>query len=203
MSAAEPKNCLSTMQLLEYFRFVGKLKTVKRTGWVYKNINNPESVSDHMYRMSMIAMAVGGTNPARTARLVKLALVHDLAEAEVGDIAPADNVSKEEKNAREEAAMRDIRDNVLSGSPLGVELYELWLEYETGDTEDAKLIKEIDKMEMIIQADEYERAQQKELDDFFVSTKDAFHTPVMCAIDHTLRSQRNERRGRQSQTEKK
>lgn len=186
------------MQLLDFFRFVGKLKTTKRTGWVYSKVNKPESVSDHMYRMSMIAMAVGGTDPARTARLIKLALVHDLAEAEVGDIAPADNVSKEEKNRREEDAMRRIRDDVLSGSPLGAELYELWLEYETGQTDDAKLMKEIDKMEMIIQADEYEQAQEKDLTDFFASTKDVFHTPVMQQIDSTLRSQRDERRGRQS-----
>lgn len=34
-------------------------------------------------------------------RCMKLALVHDLAECIVGDIAPADNISKAEKHRRE------------------------------------------------------------------------------------------------------
>lgn len=35
-------------------------------------------------------------------RCIRLALVHDMAECIVGDIAPADNISKEEKHRREE-----------------------------------------------------------------------------------------------------
>lgn len=31
---------------------------VPRTGWVYRNIKQPESVSDHMYRMAMMALTL-------------------------------------------------------------------------------------------------------------------------------------------------
>lgn len=37
-------------------RVVGLLKTLKRTGWVNHGVTLPESVADHMYRMSVIAM---------------------------------------------------------------------------------------------------------------------------------------------------
>lgn len=37
-------------------------------------------------------------------RCIKLALVHDMAECIVGDIAPSDNISKAEKHRREEAS---------------------------------------------------------------------------------------------------
>lgn len=190
MSAADKP--VPAQDLLTFFRLVGQLKTTKRTGWVYRKVRQPESVSDHMYRMSMIAMAVSGSDLARD-RIIKMALVHDLAEAEVGDIAPADNVSKEEKRALEEAAMRRIRDDILSGSALGAELYDLWLEYETGDTGEAKLLKEIDKMEMIIQADEYEKAQGQDLSEFFSSTQGVFKSPIMRGIDDVLRKEREER----------
>lgn len=192
MSASDTP--LPAETLLSFFRLVGKLKTVKRTGWVYRNVSQPESVSDHMYRMSLMAMAVGGNDPLRRDRLVKMALVHDLAEAEVGDIAPGDGVSKADKYAREEAEMRRVRDEVMLGSKLGHELYDLWLEYDQGKTEDALLVKEIDKMEMIVQADEYELAQGKDLEEFFESTSGVFHSQVMCGIDEALRRQRNLRK---------
>lgn len=41
-------------------------------------------------------------------RCIKLALVHDMAECIVGDIAPADNVSKAEKHRREEASNYNV-----------------------------------------------------------------------------------------------
>lgn len=42
--------------LLQFLRLVGQLKRVPRTGWVYRNVQKPESVSDHMYRMAVMAL---------------------------------------------------------------------------------------------------------------------------------------------------
>ncbi|XP_046958631.1 5'-deoxynucleotidase HDDC2 isoform X3 [Lynx rufus] len=42
--------------LLQFLRLVGQLKRVPRTGWVYRNVQSPESVSDHMYRMAIMAL---------------------------------------------------------------------------------------------------------------------------------------------------
>lgn len=49
---AEPSKALA------FFRVVGQLKTLKRTGWVNHAIALPESVADHMYRMSMMAFLI-------------------------------------------------------------------------------------------------------------------------------------------------
>ncbi|XP_036011879.1 5'-deoxynucleotidase HDDC2 isoform X3 [Mus musculus] len=77
------------------------LHRVPRTGWVYRNVEKPESVSDHMYRMAVMAM-VTRDDRLNKDRCIRLALVHDMAECIVGDIAPADNIPKEEKHRREE-----------------------------------------------------------------------------------------------------
>lgn len=188
-----PQVSLPASNLLSLFRLIGQLKTTARTGWVYEGICRPESVSDHMYRMCLMVLAIS-PDPSRTDRLVKMTLVHDLAEAEVGDIAPADNVSKAEKHRREETAMRRIRDDILAGHELGSEFYDLWLEYDRGETEDAKFVKEIDKLEMIIQADEYEGAQEKDLSGFFKSVEGAFHSPIIIDLNVELRSERDRRR---------
>ena len=39
---------------LNFFSVVGKLKTTLRTGWVDHKVPQPESVADHMYRMTML-----------------------------------------------------------------------------------------------------------------------------------------------------
>ncbi|VCX40723.1 unnamed protein product [Gulo gulo] len=87
--------------LLRFLRLVGQLKRVPRTGWVYRNVEKPESVSDHMYRMAVMALVTKDEHLNKD-RCVRLALVHDMAECIVGDIAPADNIPKEEKHRREE-----------------------------------------------------------------------------------------------------
>jgi putative hydrolase of HD superfamily len=106
----------------------------------------------------------------------KISLVHDLAEALVGDITPNSGISKEEKNKLEEAAMKKIKDT-LAPSSIGEELYQLWLEYETKSSLEARIVKDLDKFEMILQAFEYEESQNLTLQSFYDSTKDQFSHP--------------------------
>ncbi|PXF46421.1 HD domain-containing protein 2-like [Gracilariopsis chorda] len=191
MSTTSPTSSPSVSNTLDFLRLIGSLKTTKRTGWVRNQVSLPESISDHMYRMSLIALTL--PTPTNRDKLIRMALVHDLAECIVGDITPHDNVSKQQKRKLEDDAMRHIRDNVLNGSDIGLELYRLWAEYELGQTDDAKLVKEIDKFEMILQADEYERHQTVHLQQFFDSTQDCFHTPFLTALDKQLRTTRQHR----------
>ncbi len=118
-----------------------------------------ESIADHMYRMSIISFLIEDKKLNKD-KCIKIALVHDMAEAIVGDIAPAQNVSKEDKHKMEEAAMQEIK-TVLQ-EKLGAEFYNLWIEYEEGTSDEGKIVKEIDKFEMIVQAFEYEKGLRVE-----------------------------------------
>ncbi|CAM9323411.1 unnamed protein product, partial [Sphacelaria rigidula] len=165
---------------LAFLRVVGKLKQLKRTGWVHRGVSLPESVSDHMYRMAMCAFLVTDPKLDRS-RVMKLAVVHDLAEALAGDIAPFQNVSKEEKRRLEEEGLEKIcatigsdpigevlhaHDNaqrllaVAASVATASEIKALWLEYEDCTSAEARMVKDLDKMEMIVQADEYERGKE-------------------------------------------
>jgi putative hydrolase of HD superfamily len=88
--------------------------------------------------------------------------------------------------------MEEIR-RVLDSSPLGQELLDLWEEYEAGETIESRYVKDIDKFEMILQADEYECEQGLKLDQFFESTKGYFKTSLFQSLDEQLRSQRSSR----------
>lgn len=176
---------------IEFLRLCGRLKTLKRSGWVNNKVAMPESVADHMYRMSMCCMLLEDATVNRS-KCIKMAIVHDLAESLVGDITPYDGIAKEEKQRMEKEALDKIC-NTLGNTPSASEIRELWNEYEAGLTEEAKMVKDFDKFEMILQADDYERAQNRSLDDFFQSTKGKFSTQLVQSWVNELTTQRNAR----------
>ncbi|RIA88744.1 HD domain-containing protein [Glomus cerebriforme] len=165
-------------KLLEFFHIVENLKKTKRTGWINHNIKNPESISDHMYRMSILALLLNDDNLDKN-KCIKMAVVHDLAEGIVGDIVPNEGVTKEEKNRRETEAMQYICKELLENSLQSQEIFSLWQEYENGETMEAKFVKDLDKFEMILQAFEYEKSDKKDLTEFFESTKGKFNHPLI------------------------
>eukprot|EP01116_Phalansterium_solitarium_P025468 TRINITY_DN9761_c0_g1_i2.p2 TRINITY_DN9761_c0_g1~~TRINITY_DN9761_c0_g1_i2.p2 ORF type:complete len:127 (-),score=32.50 TRINITY_DN9761_c0_g1_i2:110-490(-) len=123
---------------------------------------------------------------------MKIALVHDMAEALCGDITPFQGVSKEEKHRLEEAAMAKIRDTV--GNSIGAEIYELWCEYESISSREAQLVKDFDKFEMIVSASEYEQAQGVELQSFFDTVRGAFKTDLVRRWADELNRKRDQSR---------
>lgn len=101
------------------------LQKQPRTGWVYNGVDKPESIADHMYRMAILAMTMAGTEYDQS-KLVKMAIVHDLAEAIVGDITPADGVCEEDKHSRELAALREIQTMIGAETAVAQEFGQLW-----------------------------------------------------------------------------
>uniref|UniRef100_A0A0W0F2I0 Putative HD domain-containing protein n=1 Tax=Moniliophthora roreri TaxID=221103 RepID=A0A0W0F2I0_MONRR len=86
-----------------------------------------------------------------------MCVVHDLAEAQVGDIAPHEGISKAEKHRMEEEAMHSFIHGMLHNTPAAQRIESLYKEYEAGETPEAQFVKDLDKFEMATQALEYER----------------------------------------------
>ncbi|KAJ2790160.1 hypothetical protein H4R20_007059, partial [Coemansia guatemalensis] len=79
----------SASSVIEFLSIVERLKRTKRTGWINNGISGPESIADHMYRMGIMAMLIDDASIDRS-KCVKMSIVHDLAEALIGDITPYD-----------------------------------------------------------------------------------------------------------------
>ncbi|KAF8400452.1 hypothetical protein HHK36_013750 [Tetracentron sinense] len=166
----------SASSAIDFLTLCHRLKSTKRAGWVHRGIQDPESIADHMYRMGVMALIASDIPGIDRDRCVKMAIVHDIAEAIVGDITPADGVPKLEKSRREREAL-DYMCKLLGGGSRAKEIDELWMEYEENSSPEAKVVKDFDKVfphlslvEMILQALEYENEQGKDLDEFFLST---------------------------------
>lgn len=151
---------------LAFFHVLQRLKTQKRTGWINRNIPNPESIADHMYRMAILAMCTSDAS-LDIPKCVLMCVVHDLAEAQVGDITPSEGISKEEKRRLESEAMHNFVHDMLHGSEAALKIEALWREYEEQQTKEARFVKDLDRLEMALQAREYEKEHCKYLQDFF------------------------------------
>lgn len=146
--------------LVRFFHTAGKLKEVKRQGWVERGVQQGESVAEHSFRLALLAMVFAERKGLDVCKAVKLALVHDLPEAVCGDVASRvkeemEAVSNGEKKAREEKALGELVKGLSEG--LAGEIKELWLEFEEGKSAEAVLVRELDRLEAIFQAQEYEK----------------------------------------------
>ena len=99
--------------------------------------------------MSMLLADAAGLD---TERVIRMALVHDLAESLTGDMVPG-STAKESKRALEDGAMREILQDVPGEQRL---LYlRMWNEYQRNETQEAQFLHQVDKLEMALQADRY------------------------------------------------
>ncbi|XP_078433705.1 uncharacterized protein LOC144704996 [Wolffia australiana] len=176
-SHAAPCSSSTASSVIDFLTLCTRLKTTKRAGWVIRGVHDAESVADHMYRMSVMALISADLPGVDRDRCIKMAVVHDIAEAIVGDITPSDGVPKSEKSRREREAL-DHMCSLLGDGARAKEIHELWMEYEENTSLEAKLVKDFDKIEMILQALEYETDQGKDLEEFFQSTSGKFQTDL-------------------------
>ncbi|RMZ79227.1 hypothetical protein DV737_g3477, partial [Chaetothyriales sp. CBS 132003] len=154
---------------LPFFHFVERLKLEKREGWRRFGMYRGESIADHMYRMSIITMLAPPSLSSRLdiPRCTKMALVHDMAEGLVGDLTPVDGVPKAEKSRREAETMDWVADSLLGnvhGGLAGKDIRAAWQEYEDSKTLESQFVHDVDKIELVLQMVEYERASNCSLD---------------------------------------
>lgn len=159
------------------------LKEMPRTGWVDRGIpaERAESVAEHSFQAALIAWMTALAHPERgldADRVLKLALVHDLAEALLGDLPPYDpgeipddpaerraffavrRVRSPEQAAAKRAAEAEASARLLAMMPEAVRgaIGTLLHEYEARETPESRFVKEVDALETFLQARAYATA---------------------------------------------
>tara|TARA_B100001750_G_scaffold141339_1_gene112654 strand:- start:63 stop:590 length:528 start_codon:yes stop_codon:yes gene_type:complete len=137
-----------------FFQKVLTLKNIPRQGWKEKlEIDNPESVADHSYSVTAMSMILSDLEGLNTEKIIKMALLHDLAESIIGDITP-NTITNDEKILKENQAMKQILKNLPDKI---TELYlEIWNDYQNDSSRESNLLHDIDKLEMAFQAKFYQ-----------------------------------------------
>lgn len=89
--------------------------------------------------------------------------------------------------------MHQMIDTLGPNHEIGQEILSLWQEYEAGESPVAQFVKQLDKLEMIIQALVYEREQKLDLTRFFESTKESFSNPTLAALAQDIFKRREQK----------
>lgn len=159
--------------ILEFFKTIGNLKRVKRTGWVLKGIKEAESVADHTYRVTVMCMILGRTKGLDLSKLLTMALIHDLGETATSDIRYEEGgkviASEKAKNTIED----DILVRIFPATGNGDFYLSLWREFRDQSSPEARFLKQVEKLEMALQALEYGEFGTKKalLDEFFENAR--------------------------------
>ena len=196
--------------LLGLAQSASKLKSVPRTGWLDRGVPamQVESVADHSLGVALLAWGCALQRRADGAaidpeRVLMLAILHDLAEAETGDLPPYDPAAVPDehepaarrafletrhhrdpdrdaaKRAGEDAAVRKLLDTLPGGTQAALE--EVWADLRQGTSREARFVKQVDRLETFLQSQRYLRGDP-------TLPMASFHQEVFESIDDPLLS---------------
>ncbi|AEY66829.1 GNAT family N-acetyltransferase [Clostridium sp. BNL1100] len=135
-------------RVIDFIKEIEKLKNVTRTAWTSEG--KQESVAEHSWRLAVFSLLLAEYFPyADMAKILGICLVHDCGEIYEGDVSAKFETDPEGKLNREERALITLT-NKLSDKQRE-RVFSLWKEYSEAVSQEAKLVKALDKMETIIQ----------------------------------------------------
>ena len=174
-----------TLPIIEVFYEFNHLKCLYRQGWLRHGITKEhcETVAEHSLGVTLLALFLADAYFPQMDRMkvVLMGLLHDFGEIYAGDIVPG-KMSLADKHELERKSV----ERVFSRLPKGQEYLAVWQEFEDGQTPEAKYVKEIDRLEMGLQASVYESEKMADLAVFFESTDKALSTPELRKIFEAL-----------------
>lgn len=167
--------------LMRFMSLALGLKRVRRQGWLDRGVDDAESVADHSWSVALLAWLLAADHPdLDRPRVLLLGIVHDLPEALAGDSTPFDahrNAAGEipeehfssapEYTLDRDTAKRELEEAALTemtaclGDDAAKELRDAWREYDDALTPEARFVKQVDKLEAMIQARAYRDIDQE------------------------------------------
>jgi putative hydrolases of HD superfamily len=152
--------------ILKVLSLAEKLKFELRHS--FTSSGRQESVAEHTWRMSLIAVLIEPMLKQKVdeLRLLKMIILHDLVEAEAKDVSALDQLQnpeiKVEKAKREKQAIENLRQTLSSIN--GQEIYDLFYEFENKQTYEAKVANALDKLEVQLQHNHADFATWEEIE---------------------------------------
>lgn len=134
------------LQLMVFFTEAEKLKTTLRHSWT-NDKNRQESSAEHSWMLCLIAISLFDHLETKVDQLkvLKILIIHDLAEAVTGDIPAFDTEGRKNKKEREKKALEQMIKNLPENTKK--ELRTLFEEYEKKETKESLVAQAIDKIE--------------------------------------------------------
>ena len=145
-------------------------------------------MADHSYATAMLALFEGERRGWNVETLLKLALLHDLEESITGDLTPEDKKRRGLARVRHEQSLA-IGELLLAFPVRSRASYrKLWTDLRLSRTREAKLVHQLDKIELALQARQYSRQTKTAVTDFYQSARRAVHDRKLAQILNSFAS---------------
>ena len=140
--------------VIKFYVLCNRLKNLIRTGWKDWNVQRErlESVAEHVYSTQMLALAIYKEYQydIDIKKVLMMLAIHEIGETVIGDLTQF-QISKEEKEKIEHAAVHNILSGLLNSS----DIESLYLEFDERKTTEALFSYHCDKLECDLQAKLY------------------------------------------------
>jgi putative hydrolase of HD superfamily len=169
-----------------YFE-IAHLKNMFRQGWLKREIseNICESVAEHSFGVAMLSMLLLPQRPELDAlKVIRFALIHDLGEVYAGDVTPHDGVPKVDKVKMEQVAVEQILGKLAAGQ----DLLAAWHDYESQATPEARFVKEVDRLELVMQTAIYQQSTGLDGTEFYRGVADVIKSSPVIEEFQALRA---------------
>ena len=178
-------------RLLDLLLESATLKRLPRSGWLLRGVPHVESVAEHSFGVAFTALALADALQARgnldceldLEKVLAIALLHDLAEVRLTDLPlrAARLLPAQVKSEAEASAMADL----LTPLPTGGRLAALWQTFEDSSSPEGRLVRDADKLEMMVQCLRYEQAGSRGLGEFWQASDNRQWHYALCARLYT------------------
>lgn len=176
------------------------LKRMPRTGWGMRGVPHVESVAEHSFGVAFVALALSDIfnsepddqedrEPLDLEEVLIMALLHDLAEVRLTDL-PSSAVQLLPEGVKSGAEALAV-DQLLAPLPMMARWKALWQEFEAHSSAEGRLVRDADKLEMMVQCLRYEMAGSCGLDEFWQAMdQHSWHYTVSAELYSRLRAMR-------------
>lgn len=169
-----------------------RLKKAQRRGWTERNLD-ADSIADHSYGVIVIGWYLATKEKVDVGRVIEMLLVHDLVMAKMEDVTPSTG-KYDEKRDMEEKAKHLVAEEIPE--ELRDKYLELFGEFNEGKTKEAIIAREADKLETLLQGEEYEKSTKRNdiLDEPIAGYDKYFKTQTGRKIYEKIKKRHQERK---------
>ena len=148
---------------VSFIKEIDKIKYIQRKTKLF-NSNRPENDAEHSWHLAMmiIVLAEHSDTPIDLLKVIKMVLIHDIVEIDAGDTFIYDTQNSHTNTDNERMAAKRIFG--LLPKEQADELIAIWEEFETGETNEAKFAKSMDRFEPLLQNTSNNGGSWKEFD---------------------------------------
>ena len=162
--------------IVDFYAKIQKLNDTVRTGWLDWGAHRErlESISEHIFEVAMLAILMKSQYQYNVdiAKVVYMAVIHELGEITIGDYMPCE-IGRSDKAHIEHAAVHELLGDLLDIS----EIEAIFLEFDEGKTPEARLAFQCDKLAFCIKCKWYD--EESCVDMQHLENSRAFHEPQL------------------------